>query len=57
METKRTFFNYLKGKLFHLKYPIKDKKAYETGDNEHQFDFKNPTNYKTKIEYDFSAIF
>ena len=35
-----------------LKYPIKDKKAYETGDNEHQFDFKNPANYKTKIEYD-----
>ena len=35
-----------------LRYPIKDKKSYETGDRDHQFDFKNPANQKTKIEYD-----
>ncbi len=35
-----------------LRYPIKDKKPFETGKPDHQFDFKNPANSRTEIVYD-----
>ncbi len=35
-----------------LKFKIRDKKPHEKEDPGHQFDFKKPSNYSSKIEYD-----
>jgi cell surface protein SprA len=35
-----------------LKFPIKPKKEYDDNKRDYQFDFKDPANHKTKIEYD-----